>query len=63
MPIVQISVAKGRSPEQLRALLGEVHDAVVRSLDAPPQSVRVLVTEVPTELWLSGGQTLAEKAG
>lgn len=63
MPLVQISIAEGRSPDQLRALMGEVHDAVVRAIDAAPGSVRVLVTEVPSALWLSGGTTLAEKAG
>lgn len=62
MPFVQISVAAGRTEEQLQGLMSEVHEAVVRSLSAPPQSVRVLVTEVPPEHWLSGGITLAEKA-
>lgn len=62
MPLVQITVAAGRTEEQLRALLSEVHDAVVHSLSAPPQSVRVLVTELPPEHWSSGGVTLAEKA-
>lgn len=62
MPIVQISVAEGRTPEQLRALLAAVHRGVQESLDAPAESIRVLVTEVPRELWLSGTQTLAEKA-
>lgn len=62
MPLVQISIAEGRSPEQLRSLMGEVHEAIVRAIDAPPASIRVLVNEVPGELWLSGGATLAEKA-
>jgi 4-oxalocrotonate tautomerase len=62
MPLVQISIAEGRSPEQLRSLMAEVHDAIVRAVDAPPASVRVLVNEVPGSLWQSGGTTLAEKA-
>lgn len=62
MPLVQISIAEGRTPEQLRTLMAEVHDAVVHAIDAPPASVRVLVTEIPSELWLSGGTTLAERA-
>jgi 4-oxalocrotonate tautomerase len=61
MPLVQISIAEGRTPEQLRTLMAEVHEAVVRAIDAAPSSVRVLVTEVPPTLWLSGGATLAEK--
>lgn len=62
MPLIQISIAQGRSPEQLRALMAQVHEAAVRAIDAPPASVRVLVTEIPPSLWLSGGVTLAEKA-
>lgn len=63
MPLVQISIAQGRSAEQLRTLLADVHDAVVRSIDVPPTSVRVLISEISPSLWLSGGQTLAEKVG
>ncbi|GAA5154833.1 hypothetical protein GCM10025768_26660 [Microbacterium pseudoresistens] len=62
MPIIQISIAQGRTSQQLRTLMGEVHDAAVRALDAPPASVRVLVTEVPPTQWLSGGTTLFERA-
>jgi 4-oxalocrotonate tautomerase len=62
MPLVQISIVEGRTPQQLRTLLAEVHEAVVRSIDAAPSSVRVLITEVPPTLWLSGGTTLSEKA-
>jgi 4-oxalocrotonate tautomerase len=62
MPIVEATVAAGRSPEQLRALMSELHSAVERSLGAPAQSIRVIVREVPPEHWSSGGVTLAEKA-
>jgi 4-oxalocrotonate tautomerase len=61
MPIVHISVAAGRSREQLRECLQAVHDAVRDSLGAPDASIRVLITEVDPELWSSGGQTLAER--
>ncbi|MGO4690623.1 tautomerase family protein [Glaciibacter sp. 2TAF33] len=61
MPLVEISVAAGRTEEQLRDLMGRVHSAV-EEWGAPGQSIRVLVREVPKTLWLSGGVTLAEKA-
>lgn len=61
MPLVQITVAGGRTPEQLRACLAAVHDAVRDSLGAPGASIRVLLTEVPPEHWSSGGRTLAER--
>lgn len=63
MPLVEVTVAQGRSSEQLRALMAELHRAVERSIHAPSQSIRVIVREVPPEHWSSGGITLAEKAG
>lgn len=61
MPFVDISVAEGRTQEELRALMQEVHEAVHRSIGAPEPSIRVIVREVPLTQWLSGGATLAEK--
>ncbi|MEU3980612.1 tautomerase family protein [Streptomyces sp. NPDC026672] len=61
MPIVNISVAQGRTPEQLRHCLTAVHEAVCASLGVPAASVRVLLTEVPPALWSSGGTTLEER--
>ncbi|MFE4837467.1 4-oxalocrotonate tautomerase family protein [Arthrobacter sp. NPDC056691] len=62
MPLIEVTLAEGRTPDQLRALLGDVHTAVERSLEVPGPSIRVIIREVPPEHWLSGGQTLAEKA-
>lgn len=62
MPFVEISVAEGRTQDELRSLMQEVHEAVHRSIGAPEPSIRVLVREVPPTQWLSGGATLAEKA-
>ncbi|MEN8585367.1 4-oxalocrotonate tautomerase family protein [Burkholderia sp. RS01] len=61
MPLIEVTLAEGRTPDQIRALLGEVHSAVERSLEVPAQSIRVIIREVPPEHWLSGGLTLAEK--
>jgi 4-oxalocrotonate tautomerase len=61
MPLVEISIAEGRTEEQLRDLMGRVHDTI-EEWGAPGQSIRVLVREVPKARWLSGGVTLAEKA-
>ena len=61
MPFVEVTVAQGRTPQQLRRLLAELHDAVERSIGAPAQSIRVVIREVSPDHWLSGGVTLAEK--
>ena len=61
MPLVEVTLTQGRQPEQLRQLMHLVHEAVRSSLDANPQSIRVIVREVPRELWSAGDQTLAER--
>jgi 4-oxalocrotonate tautomerase len=61
MPLVQVTVVTGRTPEQLRRLVHELHDAVVRSLDARPERVRIIVHEVPPTHWAAGGETIAER--
>ncbi|MGW0710305.1 tautomerase family protein [Streptomyces sp. NPDC002643] len=62
MPLVEITLAEGRAPEQIRALLTEVHQAVHKAIDVPEASIRVVVREVPPTHWSAGGQTLAERA-
>lgn len=61
MPIVNISIAVGRQPEQLSALIRDVTTAVSSTLDAPVDTIKVIVTEVALTHWGSGGQTLAAK--
>jgi 4-oxalocrotonate tautomerase len=61
MPLVEITLTEGRRPEDLRRLLHQVHEAVRDSLDANPQSIRVIVREVPRSLWAAGDVTLAER--
>jgi 4-oxalocrotonate tautomerase len=61
MPLVQISLAAGRPPDQIRRLIAEVHDAVVRATGTDPARVRVLVQEIPPTHWAAGGVTRAER--
>ncbi|WP_020124140.1 tautomerase family protein [Streptomyces canus] len=62
MPLVEITMAGGRTPEQIRALLAQVHQAVHTAIDVPEASIRVVVREVPPAHWSAGGRTLAEQA-
>ena len=61
MPHVEISIREGRGDQAVRELITNVTRAVVDTLDAAPQSVRVIVTEVPLTHWSNGDVTLAEK--
>lgn len=60
MPLAQITLMEGRSPEQLRALIAEVTQAIVRAVDAPAQNVRVVIQEVPKTHWGIGGVSAKE---
>jgi 4-oxalocrotonate tautomerase len=61
MPLVEVTLTQGRSAEQLRSLIHELHEAVVRAIDAPAAAVRVIVREVPTTHWAAGDVTIAER--
>jgi 4-oxalocrotonate tautomerase len=61
VPLVEVTLVEGRSPEQLRALITALTEAVVAAVDAPKQNVRVVVREVPPTHWAAGDITIAER--
>ena len=61
MPIIRIDIAQGRTADELRELGTRVSQAAAGALSVPESTVRVLVNEWDSELWFSGGQSLAEK--
>ncbi len=61
MPLVQVTLVEGRPADAKRALIAELTDAVVHTLDAPRESVRVILNEVPAEHWGVGGQPKASQ--
>lgn len=60
MPLVEVTIAAGRSDEQIRAMMHEVHEAVLRTVDTQPEHIRVIVREVPRTHWATGDLTIAE---
>ena len=61
MPIIEILVAEGRTPEQLRKMITSVTNAVASSLTIPQSSVRVILQEIDPTHWAAGDITLAER--
>ncbi|GAA3777514.1 4-oxalocrotonate tautomerase family protein [Streptomyces phyllanthi] len=61
MPQVTVTLAEGRTPEQIRDLVHEVHAAVLRTVNTRPEYIRVVVHEVPRTHWATGDVTLAER--
>ncbi|MGH1463227.1 MAG: 2-hydroxymuconate tautomerase [Neptuniibacter sp.] len=62
MPILQANIMEGRSDEQKERLIEELTEACMRALDAPKQSVRVIINEMPKQHFGIGGES-AKKLG
>ncbi|MCA0292875.1 MAG: 4-oxalocrotonate tautomerase family protein [Actinobacteria bacterium] len=61
MPFIDVTLAEGRSPEQLRTLITKLTDAAVEAVGAPRESIRVVLREVPPTHWAAGDVTIAER--
>ncbi|HHY20558.1 MAG TPA: 4-oxalocrotonate tautomerase [Bacilli bacterium] len=51
MPFIQINIIEGRPPEKKEQLINEVTETVVRVLEAPIETVRVMIHEMPAAHW------------
>ena len=60
MPIAHLEILEGRTAEQRAKLISEVTNAISRSIDAPKERVRVIITEVPKANWGIGGVPASE---
>ncbi|SLI61402.1 4-oxalocrotonate decarboxylase [Mycobacteroides abscessus subsp. abscessus] len=63
MPIIEVTIAAGRDPRQLRQLIHELTAAAQRALDAPLPTIRVILRETPPTHFAAGDVTLAERQG
>jgi 4-oxalocrotonate tautomerase len=61
MPLVQVSMAKGRTAEQKRSLLFAITEAVHESISAPVLSIRVWIHEFDPGDFIAGGEIMADR--
>ncbi|MGZ1492339.1 4-oxalocrotonate tautomerase family protein [Brevibacterium sediminis] len=61
MPLIDISIARGRTPEQLRALIAGVHDVASSTTGAADENITVIVREVEKEFWSRTNTTITER--
>jgi 4-oxalocrotonate tautomerase len=61
VPLIHVSMARGRTPEQKHALLDALTRAAQDSIGAPLESIRVWITEVDPDEFMSAGETLGER--
>ncbi|WP_448951716.1 4-oxalocrotonate tautomerase [Labrys neptuniae] len=56
MPVLRLEMHPGRTPEQKRNFVREATKVVVETLVCPPESVEIIITEVPKEAWAVAGK-------
>ena len=60
MPIIVAHILEGRPPELKTALIRNITEAVAKTLDAHPDSIRVIVSEMGKDEYGIGGKTARE---
>ncbi len=60
MPFAQIYMIEGRSEDMKRAVIEKVSAALVEATNAPKETVRVWITEVPKTNWGIAGVTVKD---
>jgi len=60
MPIIIAHILEGRSKKIKAALIRNITAAVVETLNADPESVRVILSEMPRDQYGLGGKTVEE---
>lgn len=61
MPIVQIHLLKGRSVDQKRALVKRVTEAVSETVNAPPEAIEVIISEMERENFSRAGVLIVDQ--
>ncbi|WP_454830421.1 2-hydroxymuconate tautomerase [Paraburkholderia xenovorans] len=61
MPIAQLYIVEGRDAEKKERLIVEVTEAIHRAIDAPTESIRVIITEMPKQHFGIAGQSALKR--
>ena len=62
MPFVDIRLAGNATREQMAAMVADVTQSLVERLGKPASAVQVVISEISTENYGSGGQLIADRA-
>ena len=60
MPILRLEMHPGRTLEQKRDFVREATRVAVEILKCPPESVDILIDEIPRDQWAKGGKLVSE---
>ena len=62
MPFIHVQLIDGISEEKIETLIEKLTSAACESIDVPPETIRVVITEVPNTHWGIAGKS-AKKLG
>jgi 4-oxalocrotonate tautomerase len=60
MPLIEITMIEGRSPEMKKELMKNVTNTVAETINAKKETIRIVIREVPKEHWAVGGVPMSE---
>jgi 4-oxalocrotonate tautomerase len=61
MPLIQVQMFAGRTPQQKRDLVRALTDAFVETAGSTPDAVDVILTDVEQSNWAQEGELFSEK--
>ena len=61
MPLIQVQMFAGRTPQQKRDLVRALTDAFVETAGSTPESIDVILRDVEPSDWAQGGTLFSEK--
>ena len=61
MPFVHIEVVAGRTEAQLKAMIEDVTEAVVKNINVPAEHVHVILNEMQPNRYAQGGVLRSEQ--
>jgi 4-oxalocrotonate tautomerase len=60
LPIINVQMLRGRTPEQKSALIEALANTVMETLAVPEEAIRIILTDVAPEDWGNGSRTMAQ---
>ena len=61
MPIIHVHMFEGKTLDQKRKLVVAMTEAVVKSLDSKPESVRIVIHDIPKHNFAVAGVLASER--
>lgn len=61
MPVIQVDMLDGKTEEQKDKLIGEITNAVCRSVNVSPETVTVIIRDTKPINWGNGGKSKKQK--